>query len=152
MAEPKPSLEDLQGHWDGCAGAEATINDWRQRAEKAVERVLALEAKCDLLSASLKQVDGRAEKAEREYGEQLSLKMLAVRDKEQAEARLAELTSRMREWAADTDEAPRSKHWGVFDRLLTEFESLEPAKREPCPVCGRLTGGCCTTKREDDHG
>lgn len=35
-------VKELEEHFDGCAGAEATINDWRQRAVKAEARYLAL--------------------------------------------------------------------------------------------------------------
>lgn len=37
-------VRELQEHFDGCAGAEATINDWRARAEAAEARVKELEA------------------------------------------------------------------------------------------------------------
>lgn len=31
----EPSLEEIREHWDQCAGATATINDWRERADAA---------------------------------------------------------------------------------------------------------------------
>jgi chromosome segregation ATPase len=46
-------LAELQEHWDGCAGAEATINDWRARAEKAEQERDALTNQLSELRAQL---------------------------------------------------------------------------------------------------
>lgn len=67
----------------------------------------------------------RAEKAERQLAEEREWFAIARRGLDEKNARLAELARRMREWAADTNEAPKGRHWAAFDRLLTEYEGGE---------------------------